>query len=141
MQHLALPLLAGQGQRWRGDHVAEPRQAPIEGAARQLEEEVGMALTGGRIDLAALGQDEGNQALSRGEVGAAEKNQVFEEVRQAGIRLRSIMASSMYPQGGSGPAKAGLVEQNQLQAIVQAGTQWAGSGDVSAVHGFSGSWR
>ncbi|MNE71531.1 hypothetical protein D3C80_1674110 [compost metagenome] len=97
MQHLSLALLAVQCQRRRGDHVAETRQRAIEGAARQLEEEIGMAFTGGRIDLATLGLDEWNQALARRETGASEENQMLQEMREAWVGQGRIMAARVYP--------------------------------------------
>ena len=98
VQHFPLTQLIGQCQARPGEHITQALQAFGEGLGGEFKEEVGTALTSARIDLAAMALHIGHQPIGGGEALGAEKEQVFEKVREPWPGPRHIMAARRYAQ-------------------------------------------
>ncbi|CAH0192418.1 hypothetical protein SRABI70_01538 [Pseudomonas sp. Bi70] len=131
VDHLALASLAFEIQQRLSEHVAQPQQRAIQGARRYLAEEIGVTLRGTGVDLTAQALDVAHQAVRQRETRGAEKQQVFQEVRQPWPARRRIVATGMDAQGCGAALEVRRVAQIQLQAI--------GEGELAggARHGIS----
>ncbi len=116
-------------------HVEQPKQALFQQLGRQLEEEIGVSLAGGGIQLPAATLYERHQALFRQIAIATEKQQMLEKMRKPWIGCRRIVRARVYPYqcGGLGTAPPG--QQAYPQPARQV-AQFRAFGDV-VVHGAS----
>ena len=88
-----------------------------------------MPRLGRGIELPAAGLDKGHQTLLAAVIGAVEKQQVFEKMRQARVRGRLIMTARRHPHTDRRLSTARLTEHSQLQPIGQARANRRGSRD------------
>ncbi len=136
LQHLALAELRGNFQPRPGQHVEQARQPAVQLRGGHFEEVVGSARPGAGVQPPAPRLHPGHQPLARGEARAAEEQQVFEEMREPGVRPRLVMAAGRHPRQGGGAGGLRIVHQGQPQAVGQddlAGLRGRGV----AVHGQS----
>ena len=76
-----------------GEHVAQALKAACKGTRWQFEKEVGMTLAGFGIYLTAVALYPGHQVVCRREAFGAQKQQVFQEVREAGPGSGHVVAA------------------------------------------------
>ncbi|MNF67780.1 hypothetical protein D3C84_496050 [compost metagenome] len=106
-QYFPFPQLIVGTQAWMGEHVAQAFQPCGAGMHRQLEEEVGGALTGLCVQLAAMPLYVGHQPVVRGKPFSTQKQQMFEKVRQARPGPWGIVATGGDPQDCRAAFQAG----------------------------------
>ena len=82
VQHLTFAQLLCRVHAWLSEHVAQTRQAAFERGHRQFKKEVGVALAGAGVDLAAVALHVGHQVVGGGVALGAEEQQVFKKMRQ-----------------------------------------------------------
>ena len=97
VQYFAFAKLVIQSHAWMGEHVAQALKPAVKGARWQLEKEVGMSLAGSGIDLAAVALHVSHQVVCRREALGAQKQQVFQEMREAGPGCGHIVAARGNP--------------------------------------------
>ncbi|MNR06597.1 hypothetical protein D3C85_1226720 [compost metagenome] len=123
LQHLALAPQGAILQQGVGEHIQQPRQGVLQTLRRHFAEEAGAARTGAGVDPAAQALDEGDQPLAGRKAPAAEKDQVFEEVRQPRMFGRFVMTAAAHLHHRSGQRGARLMHQTHPQAIGQTEVQ------------------
>ena len=97
MQHLALAHLRVDLQQRLAEYIQQTHQRRLQQPGRQLADEIGVPRLCRGIDQPAMTLDEGHQALVDRVIAAAEKQQMFEKVRQAWIGLRLVMTARRHP--------------------------------------------
>ncbi len=135
LEHFALAPLRIDVQQGAGEHVDQPCQTGAKVLRRHLEEIVGGPAPGAGVDLAAAHLQPRHQALVAGKRRATEKRQVLEEVGQAGMRARLVVAARRHPQPGSGARCRRIMRQVQAQAVGQHAGAASGVVLGVAIHG------
>ena len=123
LQHLAFGTLSRRVQQRLPEHIQQPRQGTFQLLRRHLTEVVAVMGLGAGIELPATGPHKGHQALLAGKGRAAQKQQVFEKVRQAGKGHRLVMAARRHPHAERRPRQIRAAKQGHGQAIGQAQLQ------------------
>src|SRR5690606_27236565 len=102
LQHFSLTHLSSWDEQRMRKHIEQQKQALRQQGSRHLEEEIGVALAGGGIQLPAAALYERHQALFLRITIATEKQLMLEKMCQPWILRRRIMRTSVYSYQGGG---------------------------------------